>query len=186
MAGLKTIAPLKTVKPLATNDIPAAVKAPPPTKYEGRPPVDPNKPVIYGRGLEVLGLGIKRGLPGGPGLAPTGFEGSQPEWVWYYASKRVMEPNSPIRSRGRSWARRMASWAFTDPIGESHALRVVGNTTPDFTYMLGSGVADRAHQRLLLAHRRGCRPAGAGRLRHGPCREFGNAGRERRGHRVHA
>ena len=135
------MAPLKSIgriKPISSVPPRQPVRPPVAAKASGRPPLATQPFTLRPRGPRVLGLGVKRGRPGGPGEKPPAFEGSQPEWVWYWAGKRVLNPLEDPFQPPYDGARD-GSWLFTDPIGATQAVRVVGGTTPDFTYLLATG-----------------------------------------------
>ena len=135
MAGLKTIAPMKTI---AAKPPVQPVAAPPPTKASGRPDTSLNRPVVFPRGPEVLGLGIKRARRG-IGPEPTDFEGSLPEWVWYYVSCRMLTPKQDPRQPPFVGDHTGVLWQFQVPEMPG-AARQVGSSISDFVYILGTGL----------------------------------------------
>jgi hypothetical protein len=161
MPGLKTIGKLGTIASNVPNKVP---EPPPPTKAAGRPPPILDDPVIYARGQEFLGLGIKRTRKGVP-PKPLDFEGSIPEWVWYYVSARKLPPHAVV---GPPYVGAPDGlWQFQVPELEGEA-RQVGNSISDFVYNLAYGViivriegfywhtnappADQARDQYLTTH----------------------------------
>ena len=136
MAGLRSIAPAKTI---ASAAIGALGTPPPPTTAEGRPNTALDRPTIFPQGPQLLRLGVKKdNTTGGPGLKPTDFDGTQPEWVWYFASARYHnDPLDPFT--GPFTGGTQGEWAFADPIGDTQAVRTVGGATPDFIYLTPGG-----------------------------------------------
>ncbi len=136
MAGLRAIAPPKTIQ----SARPAALGSPPPpTRAEGRPATALDRPTIFPQGPRLLGLGTRKdNTTGGPGVKPADFDGTQPEWVWYWASARYhkdpLDPRSAPYGGGAK-----GDWEFADPIGATQAVRSVGGTTPDFIYHTPGG-----------------------------------------------
>lgn len=133
MAGLKAIGRLGSIAGKAPT---APAKAPPPPKAEGRPPLH-DRPTLFPRGPKVLGLGVKR-IQKGPGPKPADFDGSQPEWVWYWASKRKLSPHEDPRV-GPYTGARDGSWLFQVPEGGEH-VRQVGSSISDFVYLEPRGM----------------------------------------------
>ena len=134
MAALKTIGKLQKIGSALSR----VVATPPPgATAQGRPPPELDKPVIRSRGPEVLGLGLGRKQPGVP-AKPTDFEGSIPEWVWYYISGRVIKETSPGYLFAPYAGDPNGIWAFQVPElpGEP---RQVGNSISDFVYYMGTG-----------------------------------------------
>lgn len=133
MAGLKAIGRLGTIAHNAPN---APAKAPPPPKAAGRPPLH-DRPTLFPQGPKVLGLGIKRQRKG-PGPKPTDFEGSQPEYVWYFASAKLHDDPKDPRV-GPFTGARDGSWLFQIPEGGEH-VRQVGSSISDFVYLQPQGM----------------------------------------------
>jgi hypothetical protein len=134
MAKLKSIGKLASIATDAPN---RPVVAPPPSKASGRPATALDRPTLFPQGPRALGLGIKRTRLG-VGPEPTSFEGSLPEWVWYYVSARLHDDPLDPREPPFTGSRR-GTWAFADPIGTTQAVREVGMTTPDFIYVQAQG-----------------------------------------------
>lgn len=134
MAKLKSIG---TIKSIGTLDPHRPVKPPPPTKSAGRPPIVDHR-TLFPQGPAFLKLGVTRAHPGGPGEKPIDFTGPQTEWVWYWASKRVLEPKADAR-RGPYVGAADGSWGYQVPelAGE---VRQVGNSISDFQYNLPTGI----------------------------------------------
>src|SRR6188768_3271310 len=73
-------------------------KAPPPATTQGRPFPNMTGFTMFPQGPQLLKLGVKRDTNlHGPGEKPEGFDGSQPEWVWYWASMRRLNPDKDPR-----------------------------------------------------------------------------------------
>jgi hypothetical protein len=133
--ALKTIAPLQTI----ARKLPVKpVKPPPATPYSGRPDTSLGRPTLFPRGPEVLGLGVKRRFHGGVPPMPVDFDGSVPEWVWYYVSMRKLSPGQdPLR--GPYTGAADESWLFQVPEMPGEA-RQVGNSISDFVYVQHDGL----------------------------------------------
>jgi hypothetical protein len=133
MAKLKSIGKLASI----ATDVPnRPVVAPPPSKASGRPATALDRPTLFPQGPQMLGLGRKR-TQKGPGMAPTDFEGSLPEWVWYYVSARLHD--SPKDPRiGPFTGSPQGMWFFQVPELPG-APRQVGSSISDFVYVQAQG-----------------------------------------------
>lgn len=133
-AGLRKIPALGKLGPTSPA---GSVAKPPPPPTGPRPLPDLAMPVGRPRGPLHLGLGQKRRTgAGGPGDAPADFGGSQPEWVWHWASRKYfysrerIDPRQPPFDGG-------ISWQFQVEEGGRHT-RAAGASVTDFVY-LGPG-----------------------------------------------
>jgi hypothetical protein len=136
-SALKSIAPIG--KLTAKSSALIKPKAPPPAATQGRPFPNPAGFTYFPQGPALLKLGVARDTNlHGPGEKPVDFEGSQPEWVWYWASMRRLNPKEDPRKPPFDGGDN-GSWMFADPIGATQAPREAGITTPDFIYLQPSG-----------------------------------------------
>lgn len=135
MAGLKKLPKLGAI----TNAAPAAAAPPPPTTAQGRPSTIP-RPTLFPQGPAVLGLGQRRKHgTGGPGVKPVDFPGTEPEWVWFFASARLHDDPEDPRV-GPFVGGSKGQWQFADPIAAGVVTaRTVGGSTPDFIYLTTGG-----------------------------------------------
>ncbi len=133
MASLKQIGVLGSI---ASNPPNRPVKPPKPNTVSGRPPLEMERPSLRPRGPRALGLGVKR-IQRGPGPPPEGFEGTIPEWVWYFASAKLLDNPKDPRQPPFTGARD-GSWLFQVPELPGEA-RQVGGSISDFVYVQGSG-----------------------------------------------
>ncbi len=133
MAGLKQMGRLATIAGDAPN---RPVKPPKPNTVSGRPAPEMDRPSLRSRGPRVLGLGVqKRQMGIGP--PPEGFEGTIPEWVWYFASAKLLDNPKDPRHPPYTGARD-GSWLYQVPELPGEA-RQVGSSISDFVYIQGSG-----------------------------------------------
>lgn len=108
---------------------------PRPLSAPQRPPRLRHAPVTK-TGPEHLGLTRKPRILSGPGTPPDGFVRpgtSAHEWPWYWASKRVFDPDDDPRRPPFDGGR---GWDYQRP--EHQFLRLV--TRVDFIYFLPSGM----------------------------------------------
>ncbi len=136
MAGLKKMGTLGSSKP----SVAPQAKPPPATEAAGRPATALARPTLFPQGPRVLGLGVRKSRgTGGPGLKPEKFPGTQPEWVWYFASARYHKDPKDARV-GPYVGGLEGKWQFADPIAAGvTSAREVGGTTPDFIYFAPTG-----------------------------------------------
>ncbi len=133
MAGLRQMSTLGTLGPKSPA---GAVPKPPPPPPGPRPLPDLGRQTMRPRGPRHLRLGQKRRTgTGGPGEHPAEFPGTQPEWVWYWASARLHKnPRDPRVGPFTGGEQ----WQFQSPEGGVHT-RDPGSSVSDFTYLLPSG-----------------------------------------------
>jgi len=133
MAGLKSIAKLGSTNRNAPD---RPVKPPPENKSQGRPDTNLGRPTLFPRGPQLLGLGQKRQYFGSVSPKPVDFEGSVPEWVWYFVSHRKLTPRDVL---GPPYTgARDGSWLFQVPELPGEA-RQVGSSISDFVYVQLTG-----------------------------------------------
>jgi hypothetical protein len=133
MAGLRSIP--KLPKPGPTSPA-GATPRPSPPPAGSRPLPDLGRPAKAPRGPRLLGLGQKRvtGV-GGPAQKPADFTGSQPEWVFYWASARYhKDPRDP--RQGPFLGGEL--WLFQAPENAANP-REAGGSISDFIYLTPGG-----------------------------------------------
>lgn len=132
MPGLRSIGRLGTLGPPSK---PSATPNPPPPPPGPRPLPDLGRPTQAPQGPAHLRLGQKRPTgTGGPGEAPADFPGSQPEWVWYWASAKYHKDPDPRAGPflgGREWL-------FQAPENAANP-REPGASVSDFLYLILGG-----------------------------------------------
>jgi hypothetical protein len=132
MPGLRKIPGLGSNTPRSPGN---PVQPPPPGP---RPLPDLGRPTQAPRGPMHLRLGQKRQSgSGGPGEHPADFAGSQPEWVWYWASAKYHKnPRDP--RQGPFLGGEL--WQFQVPENPA-APRLPGGSVSDFVYLTPGGGA---------------------------------------------
>ena len=163
MAGLRKIPALGKIGPASPA---GASPNPPPPPSGPRPLPDLGRPTLAPRGPAHLRLGQKRVTgTGGPGQHPAEFTGSQPEWVWYWASAKYhKDPPDPRAGPFLGGA----LWLFQAPENPAQP-REAGGSISDFIYLtpgggnvivriegsywhLEHGAAQQARDQFLIAH----------------------------------
>jgi len=136
MASLRSIPKMGDKTPKSA----AGIKAPPPSKTQGRPLPDLERMPMRPRGPAFLHLGAKRPSgTGGPGVMPVDFPGSGAEWVWFWASRKYywtmdhLDPRAAPFTGGSN-----SGWIFQSPENPGNP-RAAGTTIADFVYPNGGG-----------------------------------------------
>ncbi len=137
MPGLRTFTTLKGLK---SNTL-RPLKGPLPNTVKGRPPTDPNRPVVAPRGPETLRLGEKRGIGTSIWLTPPAIFTTDPhssalEWKLYVAFAKYFDrPRDPTQPPYEGWP---GLWQFQVPEMEG-AARQVTSSVSDFVAFMPYG-----------------------------------------------
>lgn len=136
MTGLRTIAPIGR---LTEKSKPSQNQPPPPAKSPGRPLPDlSGRFTHFPQGPELLHLGKARDTSeGGPGAKPEDFPGTEPEYVWFWASRKYYTEPDPLIDH--DWVGSPTGlWLFQDPENPDMP-REAGGSVSDFVYIMPSG-----------------------------------------------
>lgn len=133
MPGLRSIGKIGKLGPPSRASVTPTPQPPPPGP---RPLPDLGRPTFAPRGPAHLRLGQKRRVgAGGPAQMPAAFPGSQPEWVWYWASAKYhRDPPDPRAGPFMGGA----LWLFQAPENPGNP-REAGGSVTDFVYLILGG-----------------------------------------------